>query len=1047
MKQVWRSRPDLQKIFPNVDKGEPTAISTSMIHSFLLWWETYHLLESSKQYKETETPTKVNAKTTAFTVLFIWPGIRLVGWNSYHVGRGVEACFINHGLASISANLKKHGYDTFLVDLRKLHSWDEFEKVISNLHFDIICIGFHSVDEPFAFEATKRLKVKYPNVPIIVGGNHLTIVNLREFGSADCVVHGDGEEIVVKLLKDLEKGKSLPKFISASDIYDLNQLPVIDRSLFDQKVESETSFLPLMTKPMYSINLGRGCWFKRCIFCHESGRNLQWRVRSPENCISEIKSLLPIGSLMIHDDIFPPAYWCRSFIKLWYEENVPRIPFWCQMRADFVCQYPDLIQELSEIGLTWVSLGVESASQRMLDFLDKRTTVEQNYKSVEILHENNINIFMNMVFAMPTETKKDIDANVDFVSKTRPAWLSLSPYTCYPGSKLYKYCEKNNLFLNEHYSMIRYPYERKIRGIDYKYVFSKIKELHRMRGDLRTYSPRNIKRENLDDLPLVSVIVLSYNRPKYLLEAVKSLQEQTNGRWEAIIIDGSDIPEIHKALNKIDEEKRVRTYTKKSSKLSLLWNMGIDLAKGKYICILDDDNRKKPEFLQKMSEYLDSNQDKDVVICLWDIINRNGNKVRKAKMDSNILKILSKDDAILKDYYIDNGGMMFRKNVIDKVGWFDERLDTQEDWDYLIRLWYQSKGFGLIPQSLCEYRIHDVNRMKCVIESNAVKDKNLILSKRHINPYRIKLYDEHINKLTSSQKDVIIGIKNALCSIEWVKVVKNDYDLLVIPAPFMVDANRIKDMNRPFLFLNIEDPAAMRTNERLVKLLYPDGIVTNDESTISTYNSLFGDKRTIFWLSLGIDDIALSDLVYRDIEYKQKDIDIIFIGCIYKSRIEIVKKIYSEFKDKKVMFIGDNWDNYVPWSLCKPTLSIYDTMQYLMKSKIIIISERQRYDCGGTDSQLESQTLHRGYFECGSGGAVVIYTKQQKNYRFSNEVKIVYTVDDLLKTVKYLLNNPNEAKEMGKIAKNKSLKHFTYKNRLTKILNAFRSPRYGYKVW
>jgi anaerobic magnesium-protoporphyrin IX monomethyl ester cyclase len=171
---------------------------------------------------------------------------------------------------------------------------------------------------------------------------------------------------------------------------------------------------------------------------------------------------------MIHDDLLGQRGWMGDFIDLW-RKRLPRIPFWCQLRPDSVLRIREQIPALSEIGLTWVSIGLESGSQRMLDFLQKGTTVEQNIEACGLLHENNVNLFANYILGLPTETKEDLDGTGRMLSIIKPEVHAQSTYTSYPGSYLYEWVKENDYWVpgDEHYSRIRYPYERMIRGVDY----------------------------------------------------------------------------------------------------------------------------------------------------------------------------------------------------------------------------------------------------------------------------------------------------------------------------------------------------------------------------------------------------------------------------------------------------------------------------------------------------------------------------------------------------------------------------------------------------
>ena len=143
--------------------------------------------------------------------------------------------------------------------------------------------------------------------------------------------------------------------------------------------------------------------------------------------------------------------------------------------------------------MTWNSLGIEG-SQRMLDFYNKQLTTEQVIEAADILHQNQVNIFGNYITGAPTETKEDLDELERILKRVMPELHSPSIYTSYPGSKLYDFVKENDLWVGpaevpeNNYCMVRYPYERKIKGVDYDKVFEIRREwTQKYRGELREW--------------------------------------------------------------------------------------------------------------------------------------------------------------------------------------------------------------------------------------------------------------------------------------------------------------------------------------------------------------------------------------------------------------------------------------------------------------------------------------------------------------------------------------------------------------------------------
>lgn len=425
-------------------------------------------------------------------VLFLWPGATLPGFESLKVGGSNEATYVNHGLCAISAVLKEKGHECWLVDLRGFRDWRHYEQVIRDQQFDLAAIGFMSCDSKTAEQMCQITKSQHPDRPIIAGGVHLSVTRSKTFPYADHVIWGEGDFEVLKMVEQYERGEKPDDWIQADPILDLDLLPHEDRELFNNSMETETPLLPALPKPFVTAIFSRGCPY-RCSFCAPSRELIfgkQHRFRSVPHIIEELVSIQMgsgIGSLMIHDDLFCHSDWMEDFIDS-FGSTMGYIPFWCQMRADWICKYPELIEGLAGVGLTWVSIGLEAGSPRMLKFLKKGVTVAQNIEACEILHRNDVNIFANYIMGLPTERPEDLDATVKMLEKIKPEWHAASTYTAYPGSYLFEYCTERELFTDEHYSQIRFPYERKVRGVDYNLVRQKQGEAARHSSPVRDHS-------------------------------------------------------------------------------------------------------------------------------------------------------------------------------------------------------------------------------------------------------------------------------------------------------------------------------------------------------------------------------------------------------------------------------------------------------------------------------------------------------------------------------------------------------------------------------
>ncbi|MDD4899132.1 MAG: radical SAM protein [Candidatus Omnitrophica bacterium] len=404
-------------------------------------------------------------------IILFYAGITESGFNN---ASGNEGSWMNHGLCSISATLKSAGYPVSLIDLRRLKGWEHLESVLTEQDFDIAGLTMMSVDFNPVNKCIETIKRIRPRVKVLVGGAHASIApeELAANNNIDHVFVGEAEVSLLDFLRKEEAGEQNPRLIYGEKP-DLDRLPFVDRGLF---ALPEEPFVPFLLRPFVTIIAGRGCTYN-CNYCQPAeriifGKNV--RRRSVDNVIEELKALrskFRFNSFMIHDDcLTEDRKWVLEFCDK-YQGNGFRQPFVCQSRADLIVKNKDAFRRLRDCGLILCLIGFESGSPRILKFLKKGCSLEQNLEAAEICHKLNVKIWANYMLGVPTETKEEQEETVTMIKKIRPYHCSPAYYTPHPGSDLFQYCIENNLSLiDSHDRYRRSSYEPKIRGIDYEHL-------------------------------------------------------------------------------------------------------------------------------------------------------------------------------------------------------------------------------------------------------------------------------------------------------------------------------------------------------------------------------------------------------------------------------------------------------------------------------------------------------------------------------------------------------------------------------------------------
>jgi anaerobic magnesium-protoporphyrin IX monomethyl ester cyclase len=267
----------------------------------------------------------------------------------------------------------------------------------------------------------------------------------------DYVIRGEGEETLKELLNRLEKKETLETIAGLAFqqngetvvtkpravLRDLDSLPLPSWDLIDLVPYRK---LWLKHHGYFSLNLAttRGCPYK-CNWCAKPIYGNRYNSRSPEHVVNEIELLLKKyqpDHFWMSDDIFglKPG-WVAQFSNLIKERNL-KFRYKIQSRVDLLLEENN-IEALAESGADTVWVGAESGSQKILDAMDKGTTVHQIGEATKLLQAHGIKVAFFLQFGYLGETKEDIDATMKMVLDLMPDEVGISISYPLPGTKFY----------------------------------------------------------------------------------------------------------------------------------------------------------------------------------------------------------------------------------------------------------------------------------------------------------------------------------------------------------------------------------------------------------------------------------------------------------------------------------------------------------------------------------------------------------------------------------------------------------------------------------
>lgn len=387
------------------------------------------------------------------------------------------------GLGYIVALLLKEGHKVEVLDINaNRFSKEEVEDRIKSADFDAAGISGIITTYRYVKWLAQILKKHHPGKPVIVGGSVGSSIPriMLEKNPVDIVCIGEGEETSVDLIRTLEKKGDLAKVkgiwykdgsgaIRQTEkrppIGDLDKIPLPAWDSFPIDIYLRNPVgAPNRNKwidgsaqasaPL-SMNLfaTRGCPYQ-CIYCYHDFMGLKYRHRSPENIINEIRALYEkykVRYFHFIDDEFVMKKefvyeFCRQ-IKELMEDIGEKITWGCAGRANLMTK--DLIAAMADAGCVLIGYGIESGSQKMLDYIKKGVKVSQAKEAIRLTRRYLGWADCSFMIGYPGESKETIQETIDFCRDTDLAPEVIFFLTPYPGTDLYDMALKQGKIKDE----------------------------------------------------------------------------------------------------------------------------------------------------------------------------------------------------------------------------------------------------------------------------------------------------------------------------------------------------------------------------------------------------------------------------------------------------------------------------------------------------------------------------------------------------------------------------------------------------------------------
>lgn len=339
------------------------------------------------------------------------------------------------GLGYIAAVLRRDGHDVEILDAY-LRCIDVPTTISQALSRDFDCIGLTSANaSKKGFLAIVKAVRQARRDVLIIAGGYLTSLNTPQVFEAcpelDFVVRGEGESVTSDVMGRIERGEEWREAPGIAYLRDgklvMNPVPPLIEDLDSLPFPARDALRHAAVSAPARILASRGC-YHNCSFCSVkafygiSGSRTP-RSRDPEKVVDEIESVIAETGItdftFSDDDLIGPGEKMRERVVRLADEIQRRglkITFSAEFRADETD--PEMLGILKNAGLTEVFIGVESGVQSQLDRFNKRVTVEQNKKAIEVARASGIAFRCGFIMFDPYTTVDEVQANMRFIEET-----------------------------------------------------------------------------------------------------------------------------------------------------------------------------------------------------------------------------------------------------------------------------------------------------------------------------------------------------------------------------------------------------------------------------------------------------------------------------------------------------------------------------------------------------------------------------------------------------------------------------------------------------
>lgn len=346
------------------------------------------------------------------------------------------------GLEMVAQAVRQAGHEVRLIDLQA-DTWKDYEALIRSWKPDAVAFGCNYLaNVPEIVDLAKLTKKELPNSFVFVGGHSASFV-AKDFlehgnGAIDCVLKGEGEVAVPKLLMAVEQDrKAITKVPGVVTLDGEGPPPQFIENLDDVRpardlLRNRHKYFIGVLDPCASVEFARGCPWD-CSFCSAwtfYGRS--YRMVSPEKAVEELEQVQEPGIFLVDDVAFIQGKQGMEIGEAVARRGIKK-QYYMETRGDVLLRNKEVFQFWKTLGLQYMFLGVEAIDAEGLKMHRKRISLGRNFEALEFARSLGITVAINLI-ADPDWDRQRFEVVRQWCLDI-PEIVNISVNTPYPGTE------------------------------------------------------------------------------------------------------------------------------------------------------------------------------------------------------------------------------------------------------------------------------------------------------------------------------------------------------------------------------------------------------------------------------------------------------------------------------------------------------------------------------------------------------------------------------------------------------------------------------------